>query len=82
MDDFNKQGMSVARLRAESILRKVIDEISPHREQEKQHEAMAAKTVRLRQLRLAKEAAERDKESSRPLRQKKPKPRRKKQPSR
>jgi hypothetical protein len=65
MDDFNTQGMSAARLRAESMLRKVIDDFSLQREQEKQHEAMAAKTARLRQLRLAKEAAERDKESSR-----------------
>jgi hypothetical protein len=42
---------------------------------------MAAKTARLRQLRLAKEAAERDKESSRPLRQKAKTPL-EKQPSR
>jgi hypothetical protein len=46
MDDFNKQGMSAARRCAESILRKVVDEFSPRREQEKQHEAMAAKTAK------------------------------------
>jgi hypothetical protein len=39
---------------------------------------MAAKTARLRELRIAKEAAERDKESSTPLRRQKPKVRRRK----
>jgi hypothetical protein len=77
MDDYNKQGMSPARRRAESMLRATVDEFSLNREQERQREAMAAKTARLRELRLAKEAAERDKESSRPLRRQKAKPRRK-----
>ena len=77
MDDFDKQGMSPARRRAESMLRATVSEFSLEREQERKREAMAAKTARLRELRLAKEAAERDKESSRPLRRQKPKRRRK-----
>ena len=78
MNDFNKRDMSAARRRAESILRKVIDGFSTKRTQERQHEAMAAKTARLRELRLTNEVAERDKESSRPLRRQKPRVRRKK----
>ena len=78
MDDFEKGGMSPARRRAERMLEATIEGFSFQREQERQREAMAAKTARLRELRLTKEAAERDKESSRPLRQKKSKPRRKK----
>lgn len=77
MDDFNEKGVSPARRLAESILRAVVEEFSLNREQEKQREAMAAKTAHLHELRLAKEAAERDKESSRPLRQQKRRPRRK-----
>jgi hypothetical protein len=78
MDDFNEKGMSPARRRAESMLRAALEEFSFNREQEKQDEATAAKTARLRELRLAKEAAERDKESSRPLRRQKVKVRRRK----
>ena len=71
MDDFNKQGMSAARRRAESIIRTALDEFSLKREQEKQREAMAAKTARLRELRLAKEAAEQKAERPKPVRQQK-----------
>ena len=78
MDDFNEKGMSPARRLAESMLRAAVEEYSFNREQERQREAMAAKTARLRELRLAKEAAERDKESSKPLRRQKPKVRRRK----
>ena len=75
MDDFNKNGMSPAPRRAEKMLGETLEEFSFNREQERQREGMAAKTARLRELRLAKEAAERDKESSRPLRREKPKSR-------
>ena len=78
MDDFNEKGMSPARRLAESMLRAAVEEYSFNREQEKQREAMAAKTARLRELRIAKEAAKRDKESSTPLRRQKPKVRRRK----
>jgi len=78
MDDYNKNGMSPARRRAEKMLSAALEEFSFNREQERQREALAAKTAHLRELRLAKEAAQRDKESSRPLRRQKPKPRRKK----
>jgi len=78
MDDFNEKGMSPARRLAESMLRAAVEEFSLNREQKRQREAMAAKTARLRELRIAKEAVERDKESSRPLRRQKAKPRRKK----
>jgi len=71
MDDFNKQGMSAARRRAESIIRTALDEFSLKREQEKQREAMAAKTACLRELRLAKEAAEQKAERPKHVRQQK-----------
>src|SRR5262245_50751581 len=71
MDDFNKQGMSAARRRAESIIRTALDESSLKREQEKQREAMAAKTARLRELRLAKEAAAQQAERPKAVRRQK-----------
>jgi hypothetical protein len=58
MDDFTKEGMSPARRRAESIIKTALDEFSLKREQERNHQAMAAKTARLRELRLAKEATQ------------------------
>ena len=78
MDEFNKQGMSAARRRAESIITTAVNEFSLKREQEKQREAMAAKTARLRELRLAKEAAEREAEGFKAQRKQKRKTRREK----
>jgi len=76
MDDFVNQGMSPARRRAESILKTALDEFSLKREQERDRQAIAAKTARLRELRLAKEAAEKGAEAPKPRRREKRKPRR------
>jgi hypothetical protein len=76
MDDFISHGMSPARRRAESIIKRELDEFSLKREQERNRHAMAAKTARLRELRLAKEAAEKGADALKPRRQQKRKPRR------
>jgi hypothetical protein len=75
MDDFTKEGMSPARRRAESIIKTTLDEFSLKREQERNHQAMAAKTARLRELRLAKEATQKGAEAK-DRRHQKRKPRR------
>lgn len=64
MDDFTSHGMSPARRRAESLLRTELHEFSLRKEQERKQEMMAAKTARLRELRLAKEAAEKERPKS------------------
>jgi hypothetical protein len=66
MDDFIHQGMSPARRRAESIIRREIDEFSLKRERERNRQAMAAKTARL----------EKEAEAPKTRRQQKRKPRR------
>jgi hypothetical protein len=68
--------MTAARQRAESLMAMETRESSFKRQQERQREAMAAKTAHLRQLRLAREAAEREAEAPKPVRQQKRKPRR------
>jgi len=73
MDDPNYQGMSAARRHAEAMIRNTL-EGKPKGEQERTREALAAKTARLRELRLAKEAAEKKPEA--PKKQRKPRPRR------
>ena len=76
MDDFNNHGMSAARRHAEEIMGSESPESLFKRQQERQREVMAAKTARLRELRLAKEATEREAEGPKPVRQQKRKPRR------
>ena len=67
--------MSDFRRRAESMIVRPTPESGLKQEQERKRQAMAAKTERLRELRLAKEAAER-KADTKPVRQQKRKPRR------
>jgi hypothetical protein len=50
--------MSAARRNAESLMPRQTDECTLKQEQERKRMAIAAKTERLRELRLAKEAAE------------------------
>ena len=50
--------MSAARRNAESLMPRQTDESTVNQEQERKRMAIAAKTERLRELRLAKEAAE------------------------
>jgi hypothetical protein len=76
MDDFIHQGMSPARRRAESIIRREIDEFSLKRERERNRQAMAAKTARLRELRLEKKTIQKEAEAPKTRRQQKRKPRR------
>jgi len=71
MDDFINQGMSPARRRAESIIKTALDEFSLKKEQERNRQAIAAKTARLRELRLAKEAAEKGAVAPKPRRRQK-----------
>ena len=71
MDDFTSHGMSPARCRAESLLRTELHEFSLRKEQERKQEMMAAKTARLRELRLAKEAAEKRAERPKSVRRQK-----------
>jgi hypothetical protein len=70
------KSISAARQRAESLRAMETRESSFKRQQERQREAMAAKTAYLRELRLAKEAAERQAEAPKPVRQQRRKPRR------
>jgi hypothetical protein len=51
MDDPNYQGMSAARRHAETVIRETLERRP--KEQERNREALAAKTARLRELRLA-----------------------------
>ena len=74
MDDPNYQGMSAARRHAEAMIRETLER-RPKGEQERNREALAAKTARLRELRLAKEAAEK-RPKAKAVRQQKRKPRR------
>jgi hypothetical protein len=71
MDHFNNPGMSPARRRAESMIREAIEESELKKEQEKQRQAQAAKTEKLRELSLAKEAAEKDSKGAKPVRRQK-----------
>lgn len=71
---------SAARRNAEALLSKTQKrEASFKLEQEREHEAMALKTARLRELRLAKEAAESKAAASAPPQPRAPKPRRSRQ---
>jgi hypothetical protein len=79
MDDFIHKvssRMSGFRRRAESMMTtRPTPESSLKQEQERKRQAMAAKMERLRELRLVKEAAEREADTK-PARQQKRKPRR------
>ena len=71
---------SSARRNAEVLLGKAQKrEANFKLEQEREYEAMMLKTARLRELRLAKEAAEKKAEASAPPAPRPPKPRRSKQ---
>jgi hypothetical protein len=59
MTQFNSR-ISAARRNAEALLNRKKPDSSFKVEQEKEHDAMTEKTARLRALRLAKEAAERE----------------------
>ena len=73
-------GSSSARRNAEALLNKSQKrEASFKLEQAQEHEAMALKTARLRELRLAKEAADKKLEASAPPAPRPLKPRRSKQ---
>jgi hypothetical protein len=80
MDDFIQRvssHMSAARRHAESMMvNKDPEARLLKQELERKRQATAAKSERLRQLRLAKEAAERDAIDSKPVRQRKRKVRR------
>lgn len=59
--------VSAARRKAEALLSKTQKrESSVKLEQEREHDAMVEKTARLRELRLAKEAADREAAASKP----------------
>ena len=80
-----KDRMSAARRNAESLLSQSMKRDSDFKqEQQREHEAMALKTAKLRELRLAKEAAEKELEaqaspSKRPAKAQQAKSRRSKQ---
>lgn len=79
MDDFTNKvfsRMSEIRRHAESMIVRETPKSKLTQEQERQRQASAAKTERLRKLRLSKEAAERDIEGPKPVRQQKRRPRR------
>lgn len=59
MTDFNSR-ISAARRNAEALLNRKKPDSALKLEQEKEYDAMVEKTARLRALRLAKEAAERE----------------------
>jgi serine/threonine protein kinase HipA of HipAB toxin-antitoxin module len=72
--------VSAARRNAEALLdQKRNRESSFKLEQEREHEALVQKTARLRELRLAKEAADREVVAAAPAATKRSKPRRSKQ---
>ncbi len=73
-------GMSTARRNAEALLSRAQKRDSELKlEQDRESEALALKTARLRALRLAKEAAEQGAVAAAPPRARRPKPRRSKQ---
>ena len=73
-------GVSAARRNAEALLNKTKKRESDLKmEQKRESEAMALKTARLRELRLAKEAADRSAAVANPPAARRPKPRRSKQ---
>ncbi len=73
-------GVSAARRNAEALLNQTKKRESDFKiEQERESEAQALKTARLRELRLAKEAADRSTAVSSPPAARRPKPRRSKQ---
>ena len=80
-----KNRISAARRNAESLLSQSMKRDSNlKQEQQREYEAMALKTAKLRELRLAKEAAEKKLEAQaapakRPSKARQPKPRRSKQ---
>jgi len=72
--------ISAARRNAEAVLSSAQKRVSDFKlEQERAREAMALKTVRLRELRLAKEAADRSAVPTKPAARSRPKVRRSKQ---
>ncbi|HLO23667.1 MAG TPA: hypothetical protein VK193_09625 [Methyloceanibacter sp.] len=73
-------GVSAARRNAEALLNKTKKRESDFKlEQQRENEALALKTARLRELRLAKEAADRSAVATNPPPARRPKPRRSKQ---
>ncbi len=80
-----KSRISAARRNAESLLNQSMRRDSNlKQEQQREYEAMALKTAKLRELRLAKEAADKEREAAsapdeRPSKARRPKPRRSKQ---
>ena len=73
-------GISAARRNAEALLNKTQKRESDFKlEQQRENEALALKTARLRELRLAKEAAEQSATAAAPSPARRPKPRRSKQ---
>ena len=73
-------GISAARRNAEALLNKTQKRESDFKlEQQRENEALALKTARLRELRLAKEAAEQSATVATPSPARRPKPRRSKQ---
>ena len=73
-------GISAARRNAEALLNKTQKRESDFKlEQQRENEALALKTARLRELRLAKEAAEQSATATTPSHARRPKPRRSKQ---
>jgi hypothetical protein len=73
-------GVSAARRNAEALLNKTKKRESDFKlEQQRENEALALKTARLRELRLAKEAAEQSTMATNPPPARRPKPRRSKQ---
>ncbi len=73
-------GVSAARRNAEALLNKTKKRESDFKlEQQRENEALALKTARLRELRLAKEAADRSAVVASPPPARRPKPRRSKQ---
>ena len=73
-------GVSAARRNAEALLNQTKKRESDFKlEQERESEALALKTARLRELRLAKEAADRSATVTSPPPARRPKPRRSKQ---
>jgi hypothetical protein len=73
-------GVSAARRNAEALLNKTKKRESDFKlEQQRENEALAMKTARLRELRLAKEAADGSAVATNPPPARRPKPRRSKQ---
>jgi hypothetical protein len=76
----HRSGVSAARRNAEALLNKTQKRESDFKlELQRESEALALKTARLRELRLAKEAAERSMTATTPPPVRRPKPRRSKQ---